>query len=99
MMLAPSCGDNYLEVDHKIIDADVKIPIYFYATAEQATENTWRPVYTYYIYSIEEGEYDAYFHAYVVDGKKIWGQYVTDIEFSPYMIPDVTPMAYVSVEY
>ena len=115
-MLAPSCGDDYLTVEHKIIDSDTKVPVYFYTTAEQAGTDTWRPVYTYYIYSIEEGEYDAYFHAYMIDssdsvlwsgvqpiqiegGKKVWGQYVTTAEFYPYMMQDIHPMAYVSVEY
>ena len=115
-LLIPSCEDKYLTIDHRVIDSDTKVPVYFYTIAEQAGENTWRPVYTYYIYSLVEGEYDAYFHAYVVDGsdsilwsgmqpikiqggKKVWGEYVTDAEFNPYLIPDVTPMAYVSVEY
>ena len=109
-----SCEDRYLTVERNIVDTDNKIPIYFWAEAEQAGVNTWRPVFTYYIYSLEEGEYDAYFHAYVVDdndsvlwvgvqpiriegGKKIWGEYVSEAEFSPYMMPNIIPMAYVSV--
>ena len=111
-----ACGDDYMTVESNIIDAVNKVPVYFYATAEQSGENTWRPVFTYLIYSLEEGEYDAYFHAYMVGnsdsvlwsgvqpiqiegGKKIWGQYVTSAEFYPYMMPDIHPMAYVSVEY
>jgi hypothetical protein len=111
-----SCSDDYMTLERNIIDADTKIPIYFYAEAEQSGANTWKPVFTYYIYSIEEGEYDAYFHAYMVNGddsvlwsgvkhieieggKKAWGQYVTDAEFNPEMMPDVLPMAYVSVSY
>ena len=111
-----SCGVDYMSIERRIIDAENKVPIYFYATAEQSGEDTWRPVFTYLIYSLEEGEYDAYFHAYMVGegdsvlwsgvqpiqiegGKKVWGQYVTTAEFYPYMMPDVHPMAYVSVEY
>jgi len=111
-----SCGDDFMTVERNIIDAETKVPVYFYATAEQSGEDTWRPVFTYLIYSLEEGEYDAYFHAYMVGegdsvlwsgvqpiqiegGKKVWGQYVTTAEFYPYMMPDVHPMAYVSVEY
>jgi len=111
-----SCGDNFMTVEHNIIDAENKVPIYFYADAEQAENtNSWRPVFTYYIYLMEEGEYDAYFHAYCMDGdsviwsgiqpitiegrKKIWGEYVSDVNFSPQNIANVTPMAYVSVEY
>ena len=109
-----SCEDKFLTVERRVVDTDNRIPIYFWAEAEQAGVNTWKPVFTYYIYSLEEGEYDAYFHAYVVDdndsvlwvgvkpigiegGKKIWGEYVSEAEFSPYMMPNIIPMAYVSV--
>jgi hypothetical protein len=114
--LLTSCGDDYMTVERNIIDADNKVPMYFYAEAAQAGSNTWKPVFTYLIYSLEEGEYNAYFHAYMIDssdsvlwsgvqsiqiegGKKVWGQYVTTAEFYPYMMPDMLPMAYVSVEY
>ena len=110
------CGDDYMTVERKIIDAENKVPIYFYATAEQSSSDTWRPVFTYLIYSLEEGEYDAYFHAYMIGdgdsvlwsgvqpiqiegGKKVWGEYVTTAEFYPYMMSDIHPMAYVSVQY
>ena len=110
-----SCGDDFMTVERNIIDAETKVPVYFYATAEQSGQDTWRPVFTYLIYSLEEGEYDAYFHAYMVSnddsvlwsgvqpiqiegGKKVWGQYVTTAEFYPHMMPDIHPMAYVSVE-
>ena len=115
-MVFLSCDDSYMTVERRVIDTDNRIPIYFWAEAEQAGSNTWRPVFTYYIYSLEEGEYDAYFHAYVVDnndsvlwvgvqpitiegGKKIWGEYVSEAEFSPYLMPDIIPMANVSVSY
>ena len=32
-------------------------------------------------------------------GKKVWGEFVSDANFSPEHIADITPMAYVSVEY
>ena len=116
ILLLLGCGDDYMTVERKIIDAETKVPIYFYATAEQSSQDTWRTVFTYLIYSLEEGEYDAYFHAYMIGdgdsvlwsgvqpiqiegGKKVWGQYVTTAEFYPYMISDIHPMAYVSVEY
>ena len=105
-----------MTIENLIIDADSKVPMYFYAEAEQAGVDTWRPVFTYLIYSLEEGEYDAYFHAYMVNGgdsvlwsgvkhieveggKRIWGQYVTDAELYQHMMPNILPMAYVSVEY
>ena len=62
-----SCGDDYMTIERNVIDAENNVPLYFYAEAEQAGSNTWRPVFTYLIYSLEEGEYDAYFHAYMVD--------------------------------
>ena len=86
-----SCEDKYLTVERRVVDAESKIPIYFNTYAEQDGTNTWRPVFTYYIYQMDEGEYDAYFHAYVMiedsvvwsgvqaitieGGKKIWGEY------------------------
>ena len=103
-------------MERRIINADNKVPVYFFAEAEQAANsNSWRPVFTYYVYLVDEGEYDAYFHAYCMDGdsiiwsgiqpirleggKKIWGEYVSDANFLPDNIANVTPMAYVSVEY
>ena len=87
-----SCQDKYMTIERRVVDAENNIPIYFQATAEQDGVNTWRPVFTYYIYQMEEGEYDAYFHAYIMigesiiwsgvqpilieGGKKIWGEYV-----------------------
>ena len=89
-----SCEDSYMIVERRIIDAENKIPIYFQATAEQDGINTWRPVFTYYIFQLEEGVYDAYFHAYIMvqdsviwsgiqpiqieGGKKIWGEYIAE---------------------
>ena len=86
-----ACEDRYLTVERKIVDAENNIPIYFQASAEQDGVDTWRPVFTYYIYQIEEGKYDAYFHAYCMmddsvvwsgvqpidleGGKKIWGSF------------------------
>ena len=115
-LYAWSCGDDYLTVERNVIDAENKVPIYFFADAQQAENtNSWRPIFTYYIYLMEEGEFDAYFHAYCVQGdsviwsgvqpitiegrKKIWGEYVSNANFTPDNIANVTPMAYVSVEY
>ena len=115
-LYAWSCGDDYLTVERNVIDAENKVPIYFFADAQQAENtNSWRPIFTYYIYLMEEGEFDAYFHAYCMDGdsviwsgvqpitiegrKKIWGEYVSNANFTPDNIANVTPMAYVSVQY
>ena len=116
LLLPISCSDDYMIMERNIIDAENNVPIYFFADAEQADgTNSWRPVFTYYIYLMDEGEYDAYFHAYCVQGdsviwsgvqpikieggKKIWGEDVSSANFTPDNIANVTPMAYVSVEY
>ena len=92
LLMLLSCEDKYLTIERRYIDSDNNVPIYFTATAEQDGVNTWRPVFTYYIYQMEEGVYDAYFHAYIMiedsviwsgvqpikieGGKKIWGEYI-----------------------
>tara|TARA_R100001530_G_scaffold14867_2_gene13321 strand:+ start:15287 stop:15658 length:372 start_codon:yes stop_codon:yes gene_type:complete len=114
LLLLFSCGDDYMTHETRIINSTNKYPVYFYTEAEQAGENTWRPIFYYFIYAIDEGEFAAYFHAYVVDGfdsvlwvgvqpitvrggERIWGEFVAEAEFSPHLIPDVIPMAFVSV--
>ena len=86
------CQDQYMTIERRFVDAENNIPIYFSTYAEQDGLNTWRPVFTYYIYQMEEAHYDAYFHAYVMvndsviwsgvqpisieGGKKVWGEYI-----------------------
>ena len=86
------CQDQYMTIERRVVDAENNIPIYFSTYAEQDGLNTWRPVFTYYIYQMEEVHYDAYFHAYVMvndsviwsgvqpisieGGKKVWGEYI-----------------------
>ena len=74
VLFALSCEDQYLTVERRVVDAENNIPIYFNTYAEQDGLNTWRPVFTYYIYQMEEGEYDAYFHAYVMIDDSIISQ-------------------------
>ena len=92
VLFAMGCEDKYMTIERRVVDAENNIPIYFSTYAEQDGVNTWRPVFTYYIYQIEEGIYDAYFHAYIMvndsivwsgiqpisieGGKKIWGEYI-----------------------
>ena len=67
------CQDKYMTLEKTIVDSKNNIPIYFNTYAEQDGTNTWRPVFTYYIYQLEEGDYDAYFHAYVmIEDSVIW---------------------------
>ena len=56
-----SCDDDYMTVEQRVIDSNNKVPVYFYAQAQQTSIDTWRPVFTYLIYSLDEGNYDAYF--------------------------------------
>ena len=87
------CSDEYVTYENRIIDAQNKVPLYFWCDAMPNYDvgNTWYPEFTYYIYHLEEGEYDAYFHAYLITddsvswsgteeiflegGKKILGHY------------------------
>ena len=50
MLILLSCEDSYMTVERRVIDAENNIPIYFTASAEQDGVNTWRPVFSYYIY-------------------------------------------------
>jgi len=88
-----SCSDDYVTYETRIIDAQNKVPLYFWCDAmpNYDSANTWYPEFTYYVYQLEEGEYDAYFHAYLItddsvswsgtkeifldSGKKILGHY------------------------
>ena len=110
------CQDKYITIDRTIVDSENSVPIYFSTYAEQDGTNTWRPVFTYYIYQLEEGNYDAYFHAYVMiedsviwsgvqpisleGGKRLRGEYIgVGANFTPELVANSTPMAYVSIEY
>lgn len=88
-----SCSDKYITYENRIINSQNKVPIYFWCDAMPNYDyaNTWYPEFTYYIYQLDEGEYDAYFHAYLItddsvswsgtteiyleSGKKILGHY------------------------
>ena len=68
-----SCEDKYLTVERRVVDADNKIPVYFNTYAEQDGVNTWRPVWNYYVFSLEteEGFQEAYFHCYIIKDDSI----------------------------
>ncbi len=115
LLMAIGCSDNILEVERNYINATDPLPFYFGAEAEQGySENQWSPVYYYYIYQIEEGEYDAYFHCYLMNGdtvmysgvtkvypehgKTVYGEYKPDVDFPAYGMGDVIPMAMIRVD-
>ena len=46
-----SCSDDYMTFERNVINSENKVPVYFFADAEQGDSfNSWRPVFTYYIY-------------------------------------------------
>ena len=116
LMLA-GCSDDYVTYENRIINSNNKIPIYFYCNARPNYDyaNTWYPEFTYYVYQLEEGSYNAYFHAYLVtndsiswsgtteinleSGKKLSGYYVGNAFLPGEYLENTTPMAYVSVSY
>ena len=93
ILLFFGCSDDYVTYETRIIDAQNKVPLYFWCDARPNYDyaNTWYHEFTYYVYQLEEGEYDAYFHAYLItddsvtwsgtteilleNGKKILGHY------------------------
>ena len=114
-LLFLSCSDTILEVEHRIVDSQEPVPFYFGAQVEQGySTDRWTPVYYYYIYQVEEGEYDAYFHCYLInddtvmfegiqkvyptEGKVVYGEYKPEVDFPVYDMSEVIPMAMIKVE-
>jgi hypothetical protein len=114
-LLFLSCSDTILEVEHKIVDSQEPVPFYFGAQVEQGfSPDRWSPVYYYYIYQIEEGDYDAYFHCYLInddtvmfegiqkiyptEGKVVYGEYKPEVDFPVYDMSEVIPMAMIKIE-
>ena len=82
MLMLSGCSDKYVTYENRIIDAaGSSVPMYFYANAmpNYDSANTWYPDFIYYIYQIEEGEYDAYFHAYLITDDSISWAGTTEI--------------------
>jgi len=115
LLLLISCSDTIVEVERNYINAEESIPFFFGAEAEQGySENRWTPVYYYYIYQIEEGEYDAYFHCYLMNGdsvlysgmtkvypeygKTVYGEFKPQVDFPSFGMVNVIPMAMIKVE-
>ena len=53
LIFIAGCSDSYMTIERRVIDAENNVPVYFYAEAEQAEVDTWRPVFTYYIYYLD----------------------------------------------
>ena len=90
------------------------MPFYFGADAEAVNVNgNWSPVFFYYIYQSEPGDYEAYFNAYLVwrdeiiysgkqrvytqYGKVTYGEFLPKEEFTPDGKHDLIPMANLTV--
>ena len=80
-LLLLACNDKYITYENRIINANNKVPIYFWCDAMPNYDyaNTWYPEFTYYVYHLEEGEYDAYFHAYLVTDDSVSWSGTTEI--------------------
>ena len=85
ILLLFGCSDKYVTYENRIINSETKVPMYFYANAMPNYDagDTWYPEFVYYVYQLEEGEYDAYFHAYLVTDDSIsWaGTTVIELEY------------------
>ena len=114
-LLFLSCSDTVFEFEQQVVDSQEPVPFYFGAQVEQGySSNTWTPVYYYYIYQVEEGEYDAYFHCYLInddtvmfegiqkvypsEGVVVYGEYKPEVDFPVYNMSQVIPMAMIKVE-
>ena len=73
LALTLRCSDKYVTYENRIIDSQNKVPVYFWCDAMPNYDyaNTWYPEFTYYVYQLEEGEYDAYFHAYLMTNDSV----------------------------
>ena len=105
---------NVFKKNNKSADKLELMPFYFGTHVESPNVNgDWSPLYFYYIYQTEPGDYEAYFHGYLVwrdeiiysgkqrvypqYGKVVYGEFKAEDEFPPDDMHDVIPMAKVTV--
>ena len=105
---------NVFKKNNKSADKLELMPFFFGTQVESPNVNgDWSPLYYYYIYQTEPGDYEAYFHAYMVwrdeiiysgkqrvypqYGKVVYGEFKAEDEFPPDDMHDVIPMAKVTV--
>ena len=106
--------NNLFKRNNKGEDSQKLMPFYFGADAEAVNVNgNWSPVFFYYIYQSEPGDYESYFNAYLVwrdkiiysgkqrvytkYGETIYGEFSPEEEFSPDNKDDLIPMANITV--
>ena len=100
--------------NNKSADKLELMPFYFGAQVETSNDSvSWSPVFYYYIYQTEPGDYETYFNVYLVlsdkiiyrgkqrvytiYGKSIYGEFSPEEEFSPDNKDDLIPMANITV--
>jgi hypothetical protein len=106
--------NNLFKRNNKGEDSQKLMPFYFGTDAEAVNVNgNWSPVFFYYIYQSEPGDYESYFNAYLVwrdeiiysgkqrvytkYGKVVYGEFSPEEEFSPDGKDDLIPMANITV--
>ena len=100
--------------NNKSADKLELMPFFFGTQVEASNVNgDWSPIFYYYIYQSEPGDYESYFNAYLVwrdeiiysgkqrvytkYGKVVYGEFSPEEEFSPYGKEDLIPMANITV--
>ena len=106
--------NNIFKRNNKGEDSQKLMPFYFGTQVEAVNVNgNWSPIFYYYIYQTEPGEYESYFHAYLVwrdeiiysgkqrvytkYGETIYGEFSPKEEFSLDGKDDLIPMANITV--
>ena len=106
--------NNLFKRNNKGEDSQKLMPFFFGTQVEASNVNgDWSPIFYYYIYQSEPGDYESYFNAYLVwrdkiiysgkqrvytkYGETIYGEFKAEDEFPPDDMHDVIPMAKVTV--
>ena len=106
--------NNIFKRNNKGEDSQKLMPFFFGTQVESPNVNgNWSPLYYYYIYQTEPGDYESYFNAYLVwrdkiiysgkqrvytkYGKVVYGEFSPEEEFSPDGKEDLIPMANITV--
>ena len=106
--------NNIFKRNNKGEDSQKLMPFYFGTQVEAVNVNgNWSPIFFYYIYHSEPGDYESYFNAYLVwrdeiiysgkqrvytqYGKVVYGEFLPKEEFTPDGKEDLIPMANITV--
>ena len=106
--------NNLFKRNNKGEDLQILMPFFFGTQVDSVNVNgNWSPIFYYYIYQSEPGDYESYFNAYLVlrdeiiysgkqrvytqYGKVVYGEFSPEEEFSPDGKDDLIPMADITV--